>query len=145
VKKKYSASLKDKKDWLTFTQQLKGIYNKELTFEDKNKNRYKTRKIDLHGLTLNNANKKIESFISESFEQGYKKLVVVTGKGLRSKIDKNPYLSKKMNVLRYSIPEYVKSNENLSNKISGIEKADTKDGGDGAIYIFLKNVRKFKE
>ena len=76
------------------------------------------------------------------FTTGYKKLIVVTGKGLRSQAYKDPYRSGKMSVLRYSVPEYIKNNENLSSKVSRIEKADLKDGGDGAIYISLKRLKK---
>ena len=90
------------------------------------------------------ANKIVKKFIIESFNNGYKKLLVVTGKGLRSKSYNNPYVSEKLNVLRYSVPEFIKNDENLNNKISRIAQADIKDGGEGAIYIFLKNNNKFK-
>ena len=145
MKKKYSASIKDEKDWATFTKELKNIYDKDSSLEDRNKNSNKIRKIDLHGLSLNKANAIVENFINESFTTGYKKLIVVTGKGLRSQVYKDPYRSGKMSVLRYSVPEYIKNNENLSSKVSRIEKADLKDGGDGAIYIFLKSIKRFKE
>ena len=145
MKKKYSASIEDEKDWATFTKELKNIYDKDSSLEDRNKNNNKIRKIDLHGLSLNKANAIVENFINESFTTGYKKLIVVTGKGLRSQAYKDPYRSGKMSVLRYSVPEYIKNNENLSSKVSRIEKADLKDGGDGAIYIFLKSIKRFKE
>ena len=145
MKKKYSASIKDKKDWSTFTKELKNIYDKDSSLEDRNKNSNKIGKIDLHGLSLDKANEIVENFINESFTTGYKKLIVVTGKGLRSQVYKDPYRSGKMSVLRYSVPEYIKNNENLSSKVSRIEKADLKDGGDGAIYIFLKSIKRFKE
>ena len=145
MKKKYSASIKDEKDWSTFTKELKNIYDKDSSLEDRNKNSNKIGKIDLHGLSLDKANEIVENFINESFTTGYKKLIVVTGKGLRSQVYKDPYRSGKMSVLRYSVPEYIKNNENLSSKVSRIEKADLKDGGDGAIYIFLKSIKRFKE
>ena len=104
----------------------------------------KVKKLDLHGSSLIEANKIVKKFIIESFNNGYKKLLVVTGKGLRSKSYNNPYVSEKLNVLRYSIPEFIKNDENLNNKISRIAQADIKDGGEGAIYIFLKNNNKFK-
>ena len=104
----------------------------------------KVKKLDLHGSSLIEANKIVKKFIIESFNNGYKKLLVVTGKGLRSKSYKNPYVSEKLNVLRYSVPEFIKNDENLNNKISRIAQADIKDGGEGAIYIFLKNNNKFK-
>ena len=145
MKKKYSASIKDEKDWATFTKELKNIYDKDSSLEDRNKNSNKIGKIDLHGLSLDKANEIVENFINESFTTGYKKLIIVTGKGIRSQVYKDPYRSDKMSVLRYSVPEYIKNNENLSSKVSRIEKADLKDGGDGAIYIFLKSIKRFKE
>ena len=103
------------------------------------------KKLDLHGFSLIKANKIIKNFIINSFNSGYKKLLIVTGKGLRSKSHDNPYLSEKLSVLKYSVPEYIKNDENLSNKINKISTADIKDGGEGAIYIFLKNNKKFTE
>jgi DNA-nicking Smr family endonuclease len=84
----------------------------------------------------------VKKFINESFNRGYKKLLIVTGKGLRSKSYDNPYVSEKLSVLKYSVPEFIKNDENLNNKISRISKAEIKDGGEGAIYIFLKNNKK---
>ena len=101
--------------------------------------------MDLHGLSLTIWNSIVKKFIIESFNYGYKKLLIVTGKGLRSKSYDNPYLSAKFSVLKYSVPEYIKNNENLTNKIRRISKADLKDGGAGAMYIFLKNTKKFTE
>ena len=144
MKKKYSVSIKDKKDWSEFTKELKNIYNKDINLEEKNNDKNKVKRLDLHGLTLNRANETVESFINKAHGQGYAKLVIVTGKGLRSKIYKDPYRSEKMSVLRYSVPEYIKNNAELSQKIKKIENADIKDGGDGAIYIFLKNNKNFK-
>ena len=102
----------------------------------------KVKKLDLHGSSLVEANKIVKKFIIESFNNGYKKLLVITGKGLRSKSYNNPYVSEKLNVLRYSVPEFIKNDENLNTKISRISKAEIKDGGEGAIYIFLKNNKK---
>ena len=117
---------------------------KKIDLPEQNIETNKVRKLDLHGSSLIEANKIVKKFIIESFNSGYKKLLVVTGKGLRSKSYNNPYVSEKLNVLRYSIPEFIKNNENLNNKISRIAQADIKDGGEGAIYIFLKNKNKFK-
>ena len=139
MKKKYVASSQNKKDWDEFTKQIGNISPKEVDFPQQNIETNKIRKLDLHGFSLVEANKIIEKFIIESFNREYKKLLIVTGKGLRSKTRVNPYFSEKLSVLKYSIPEYIKNNENLSNKIIRISKADIKDGGEGAIYIFLKN------
>jgi len=140
VKKKYSATLKDKKDWITFTKHLEDIYDKETNFKKQNTTTNKIRRLDLHGLSLNLANKAAKKFIIESFEAGYIKLLIITGKGLRSKVNKNPYLSQQMNVLKYSVPEFIKNDEDLFDKIGKISKAGLRDGGEGAFYILLKKV-----
>ena len=139
MKKKYAVTAKDRQEWIAFTKQMKGISTKEGDFFDQNVKINKVRKLDLHGFSLSEANKIVEKFIIESFEEKYKKLLIVTGKGSRSKIHENPYSSEKLGVLKYSVPEYINNHENLSNKISRISKADIKDGGEGAIYIFLKS------
>ena len=101
------------------------------------------KKLDLHGFSLIEANKKVKKFIIESFDNGYKKLLIVTGKGLRSKSYDNPYVSEQLSVLKYAIPEYIKNDENLNYKISKITQADPQEGGEGAISIFLKTNKKF--
>ena len=96
------------------------------------------KKIDLHGFSLENANKVIEVFITQSFEEGVNKIIVITGKGLRSKNDENPYISKNLSILKYSVPEFIKSNVNLMKLIKNIKEAGIEDGGQGAFYIYLK-------
>ena len=144
MKKKHFVTPKDKKDWDVFTKQMGDISPKESDLLKENIEINKVKKLDLHGSSLIEANKIVKKFIIESFNNGYKKLLVVTGKGLGSKSYNNPYVSEKLNVLRYSVPEFIKNDENLNNKISRIAQADIKDGGEGAIYIFLKNNNKFK-
>ena len=139
VKKKYSGSSKDKRDWAAFTKQIGDISPKESDLRAQSTEINKVRKLDLHGSSLIEANKIVEKFIIESFNSGYKKLLIVTGKGLRSKSYYNPHVSDKLSVLRYSVPEFIRTDENLNSKIKRISKAEIKDGGDGAIYIFLKN------
>ena len=143
MKKKYSASSKDKKDWADFTKQVDNISVTEDDFLEENRQINKVRKLDLHGYSLNDANKIVKKFIIESFNKGYNKLLVVTGKGLRSKSYDNPYISENLSVLKNSVPEYIKNNENLNSIISKITRADQQDGGEGAINIFLKNNKKF--
>ena len=138
MKKKYPVTPKDKKDWITFTKRAEKIYNKDDAFVKQNTIISKTKRLDLHGLSLNQANKIVKKFIIESFEYGYKKLLIITGKGLRSKVHQNPYLSEQMNVLKHSVPEFIKNDEDLFEKIKRISIADLKDGGEGAFYIFLK-------
>ena len=143
MKKKYSASPKDKKDWINFTEQLKDISVKDADFLPANRKITKVRKLDLHGYSLDDANKEVKKFIIESFNQNYENLLIVTGKGSRSKSYDNPYISENLSVLKNSVPEYIKNNENLNSIVKKIIRADRKDGGEGAINIFLKNNKKF--
>ena len=142
MKKKYSVLPKDKKDWITFTKRLVNIYDKDANFTKQDTTKNKIRRLDLHGLSLNQANNVVKKFIIESFKNGYRKLLIITGKGLRSKVHKNPYLSEQMNVLKHSVPEFIKNDEDLFEKISRMSTADLKDGGEGAFYIFFKKVKK---
>ena len=142
MKKKYVASSKDKKDWLDFTKQIGNISPKENDLSQENREINKVLKLDLHGSSLIESNEMVKKFINKCFNRGYKKLLIVTGKGIRSKSYDNPYVSEKLSVLKYSVPEFIKNDENLNNKISRISKAEIKDGGEGAIYIFLKNKKK---
>ena len=133
---------KDKKDWKNFITSKDKISNKDLKItKDKIKKKI-IKKIDLHGFSLENANKVIDEFITQSFEEGVNKIIVITGKGLRSKNDENPYISKNLSILKYSVPEFIKSSINLMKIIKNINEADIEDGGKGAFYIYLKN---FKE
>ena len=138
MKKKYTPTIKDKKDWVDFTKNLKNIYDKDLNKIQGNIIKKKIKKLDLHGLTLVQANRPVKKFIIQCFEEGYKNLLIITGKGIRSKVQNNPYLSEKMSVLKYSVPEFLKSDKELLNKIKDIKTAEIKDGGEGAFYIFLK-------
>jgi len=133
---------KDKKDWKSFISSKDKIPNKDLKITKDNIKKKTIKKIDLHGFSLENANKVIEEFITQSFEEGVNKIIVITGKGLRSKNDENPYISKNLSILKYSVPEFIKSNINLVRLIKNIKEADIEDGGEGAFYIYLKN---FKE
>ena len=142
MKKKYPPTIKDQEDWSAFTKQKKRIYDKDEDLVIQNNELYRIRKLDLHGFPLDKANKVVKKFINESFEDNYKKLLIITGKGLRSKVKENPYLSEQMSVLKYSVPEFIKNDEDLSDKINRISEADIKDGGEGAFYIFLNNKQK---
>ena len=133
---------KDKKDWRKFTSSRDKVPNKDFKLNKKNIEENTKRIIDLHGFSLENANKVIEEFIEQSFEEGVNKIIVITGKGLRSKNDENPYISKNLSILKYSVPEFIKSSINLMKIIKNIDEADIEDGGKGAFYIYLKN---FKE
>ena len=143
MKKKYVAPSKDKKDWVDFTKKMNNIHVKKEDLAEQNIEMNRIKKLDLHGFSLIEANKKVKKFIIESFDNGYKKLLIVTGKGLRSKSYDNPYVSEQLSVLKYAIPEYIKNNENLNSIVKKIIRADRKDGGEGAINIFLRNNKKF--
>ena len=127
---------KDKKDWQNFISSKDKLPNKD--FKIKTGNTTKIRSIDLHGYTLEEANKAIEEFIIKSFEEKVNKLIVVTGKGIHSDVERDPYVSKDLSILKYSVPEFISNNQNLNNLINEITDAKIEDGGSGAFYIFLK-------
>ena len=135
-------SNKDKKDWKNFLSSKDKIYNKDLSLSQKNTNKELIKTIDLHGLSLENANKVINDFINKCFHNNINRIIVVTGKGLRSNNIDNPYVSKDLSILKYSVPEYIKSNINLMKMIKNIKEADTKDGGSGAFNIYLKKIKE---
>ncbi|MDC0907271.1 Smr/MutS family protein [Candidatus Pelagibacter ubique] len=135
---------KDKQDWENFLNNKEKIPNKD--FIHKKNIRYeKIKKIDLHGYTIEEANKAIEQFIQKCFEESVTKIIVITGKGLRSKNVENPYLSKDLSILKYSVPEFIEKNKSLTQFIIETTDAKIEDGGSGAFYIYLKNKNKFKE
>ena len=127
---------KDKRDWESFLNSREKIPNKDQT--DKIKKNYKTVLIDLHGYTLEEANKKIEKFIKNAHENDIYKIIVVTGKGIHSQSQKNPYVSKDLSILKYSVPEFISNNKSLMNLIIQIKEAKIEDGGSGAFYLYLK-------
>ena len=130
---------KDKKDWENFLLNNEKLPNKDFKFEKKKS--LKVKHIDLHGFTLDQANKTIEKFINDSYQNGVSKIIVVTGKGLHSNVEKNPYVSKEQSILKYSVPDYIKNNLELMKKIKDIKDADINDGGSGAFYISLKKLQ----
>ena len=134
---------KDKKDWQNFLTSEEKLPDKDLSSK-KNIRREKIKKIDLHGYTLEEANGAIEQFIQKCFDESVTKIIVITGKGLRSKNLANPYLSKDLSILKYSVPEFIESKKNLVNMITEITDAKVEDGGSGAFYVYLKNKFKFK-
>ena len=133
---------KDKQDWETFLSSSEKLPNKDDKL--KKKSSLKIKSIDLHGYTLDQANKFIESFIIKSYEENINKLIVVTGKGLHSQNEKDPYVSKELGILKYSVPEFISKNNNLMNIINEITDAKIEDGGEGAFYIYLKKNKSIK-
>ena len=136
--KKKIISSKDKKDWKNFVENIDDIPEKDIDSLSNNLEKSRIKKLDLHGFSLEEANKTVEKFIIESFDKGLTKLLIVTGKGSRSKSYENPYLSEKLSILKNSIPNFIRNNRNLSSKIKDISKANLKDGGEGAFNVFLK-------
>jgi DNA-nicking Smr family endonuclease len=129
-------SEKDKKDWENFLSNNERLPNKDNKIDKKIT--FKTRSIDLHGYSLEEANKSIENFIVKSYQEKINKLIVVTGKGIHSQNEKNPYVSKDLSILKHSVPEFISNNKNLMKIIYEMKDAKIEDGGGGAFYIFLK-------
>ena len=127
---------KDKKDWQSFISSKDKIPDKD--FRPQANNTLKVKSIDLHGYTLEQANIAIEKFILKSFEEKVSKLIVVTGKGIHSDVEKDPYVSKDLSILKYSVPEFIHNNQNLMKLINDIQDASIEDGGSGAFYIYLR-------
>jgi len=133
---------KDQKDWDSFINNKDKLENKDFLSQEVENKKEITKKIDLHGLSLEEANKFVEKFILDSFNKNVNKIIVITGKGLRSKNSENPYVSEDLSILKNSVPEFVRSRSNLMKIIKHIKDASVEDGGEGAFYIYLK---KFKE
>ena len=131
---------KDKKDWENFLSKSEKLPNKDFKIDKKKS--FKIRSIDLHGYTLEEANKSIESFIIKSYQENINKLIVVTGKGIHSQNEKDPYVSKDLSILKYSVPEFISNNKHLMKIIYEMKDAKIEDGGGGAFYIYLKKNKK---
>tara|TARA_B100001057_G_C22184812_1_gene694629 strand:+ start:6 stop:419 length:414 start_codon:yes stop_codon:yes gene_type:complete len=129
-------SKKDRKDWENFLKKNETLHDKEFTANLNKTNISKS--LDLHGFSLEEANKKVESFLNSCFDQGVSKVIIITGKGLHSQNDKDPYTSKKFGILKNSVPEFINNNSELMKKIKNISDANVEEGGTGAFYVFLK-------
>ena len=129
-------SKKDKRDWEIFLSNEEKLPNKDFRFTKKKF--FKTKRIDLHGFTLDQANITIKKFINDAFINHTSKIIVVTGKGLHSDVERDPYVSKDLSILKYSVREYINNDQELMKKIIDIKDAEVEDGGSGAFYIFLR-------
>ena len=127
---------KDKKDWENFLSSDETLPNKDIKLIKERV--LKSKRIDLHGFSLEQANKALEKLINDSYDKGVSKIIVVTGKGLHSNVDKDPYVSKDLSILKYSVPQYIENNLEIMKKIIEIKDASVEDGGAGAFYIFFK-------
>ena len=137
--KKKGLSIEDKKSWEDYIKNPSDIYDKDNKNSSKNKTKNRLR-FDFHGFTLEDANKKVRELIFYCLENKYKEILLITGKGLHSTNDKDVYVSKKLGMLRFSIPEFIKTNNELNKLITSVEEADVKEGGEGAIVIKLKKL-----
>jgi len=134
---------KDKKDWEKFLSNKEKLVNKDQ--EDKIKNYSKIRSVDLHGYSLDEANSKIKDVILKSFEDGTEKIKIITGKGIHSKNEKDPFISKELRILKYSVPDFLSNDEELTNIIKSSSPARIEDGGEGAFYIYLRKKNDHKK
>jgi|TARA_B110000240_G_scaffold194317_1_gene241734 DNA-nicking Smr family endonuclease len=139
VKKKEDISNSDKESWEEYLKNPKDIFDKELEGK-KLPSRPERCRFDLHGFTLSEANEKIRELIVSCQKKSFKEILLITGKGLHSNVDKNAYVSKDLSKLRFAVPEYIKSQKELSDKVIEINEAEIKDGGEGALIIKLKNL-----
>ena len=137
--KKKDLDQDDKKAWEEYIKNPSDIYDKDKNYSKENRRKERF-KYDLHGYTLEDANRKVKEIILSCKENKFKEILLITGKGLHSTNDKDIYVSKNHGTLRYSVPEFIKSNEELNNSIISIKEADIKDGGEGALLIKLKNL-----
>ena len=133
---------KDKRDWQNFISSEEKVRNKDLSLSPMETNKDLVKTIDLHGFSLENANRTIDEFINRCFKTNVSKITVITGKGLRSNNINNPYVSKNLSILKNSVPEFIKSNTDLMKKIKNIQEAKVEDGGSGAFNIFLKKSKE---
>ena len=133
---------KDKKDWQNFISSEEKVHNKDLSLSQMKIDKDLVKTIDLHGFSLENANRTIDEFINRCFKTNVSKITVITGKGLRSNNINNPYVSKNLSILKNSVPEFIKSNTDLMKKIKNIQEAKAEDGGSGAFNILLKKSKE---
>ena len=137
VKKEKLVTAKDKKDWENFINNNDSIHDKDSAESINYIQKNKEKKIDLHGLSISKANEEVKNFLLKSHEEGCEKIIIITGKGSRSKIYKDPYRSDKMSLLRYSVQNFIENEIDLMAIVKKISQADIKDGGEGALYIFF--------
>ena len=139
MRKKKDLSKEDKKTWETYINNPYDLFDKEknLFQEKKRKERFK---YDLHGYSLDEANQKVKEIIISCANENYKEILLITGKGLHSTSDRDSYVSKEFSKLKYSVPDFIKNNNDLKKLITSITDADRIDGGEGAILIRLKNL-----
>ena len=139
MKKKDDIPDIEKKIWEKYLENPKDIFDKELKIT-KTCSRAERHRFDLHGFTLLEANKKVRELIVYCQENSFTEILLITGKGLHSNTDNDTYVSKELSKLKFAVPEYIKAQRDLSNKIISIDAAKISDGGEGAIIIKLKKL-----
>ena len=139
MKKKEDLTKADEAQWKEYLKNPKDIFDKE-RLDEKSLNTNHRLRFDLHGFTLLDANQKVRELIVDCQEKGFREILLITGKGLHSNTDQNTYVSKELSKLKFSIPEYINSNKDLSDKIYSMEQASIIDGGEGALIINLKKL-----
>ena len=137
--KKKNISEENIKTWNEFVKNPSNIFDKDIVKQNITQQNLRF-KFDLHGYSLEEANAKVQELIISCVKNQYKEILLITGKGIHSNTEENVYISKNLSKLRYSVPEYIRSNSELSKKVISISKADKSDGGDGAILIKLKKL-----
>ena len=137
--KKKNISQEDINTWKNYIKNPTGITDKD-NIQKYSQSNHRRFKYDLHGFTLLEANEKVKEIILLCLKENYKEILLITGKGIHSNTEKNVYASKNLSKLKYSVPEYIKSDLDLSKNIASISNAGKIDGGDGAIIIKLKKL-----
>ena len=145
MKKEKLVTSKDERDWNNFINNTDSVHDKDSAESINYIQTSKTKKIDLHGFSISKANEEVKNFLFKSYEEGHKKIIIITGKGSRSKVYSDPYRSDKMSILRHSVQNFIENEIDLMNIVNKISQADIRDGGEGAIYLFLKDKNKIKE
>tara|TARA_B100000900_G_scaffold80867_1_gene65127 strand:+ start:152 stop:571 length:420 start_codon:yes stop_codon:yes gene_type:complete len=139
VIKKKESNQKNKKIWEEYIKNPSDVYDKDqiISNDFRKRDRYK---FDLHGFTLDEANIKVKEIIQHCVKNKFRELLLITGKGIHSTSDNDAYISKDLGKLKYSVPEFIKTNSELSKFIISVSEAEKKDGGEGAIIIKLRNL-----
>ena len=140
MSKKDKLSKQDKKDWKDFLDNPSSFLKKE-NLEKGHFKRPKRYKFDLHGFSIENANKKVNEIINQCCQEGFSEILFITGKGLHSNIEDSVYVSKEYSQLKNTIPDFIKNNPELNSKIIKITKANEKLGGGGALIVKLKKLQ----
>ena len=138
--KKKNLSAVEEEIWENYTKDPSDIYDKEKS-NSSNSLKKKRFKFDFHGFTLNEANTKVKELILSCVKKKYKEILLITGKGLHSTTDSDTYVSKSLSKLKFSVPEFIKTNEELNKYVISISDAERKDGGEGALLIKLRDLQ----